>query len=97
MEPVWQFGGVCPCQGIPGAGTPRLQAVSQYSRPVPKKKRVERIFERIKSVRGLSLDEKWLFATTLAATPNERWRMHESFLRSHGLYTRSERRKYGFK
>ena len=62
-----------------------------------KKKRVERVFERLKSVRGLSTDEKWLFARSLAATPDERWQMHETFLRSHGLYTRSARRAYGFK
>ena len=46
---------------------------------------------------GLSEDEKHLFARSLAATPDERWRMHENFLRSHDLFTRSSRKKYGFK
>jgi hypothetical protein len=60
-------------------------------------KKVARVFERIRRVRGLSVEEKYLFARSLAATPDERWRLHENFLRSHGLYTRSERRRFGFK
>jgi hypothetical protein len=60
-------------------------------------KKVARILRRIKNVRGLGDDEKYLFARSLAATPDERWRLHENFLRSHDLYTRSARRKYGFK
>ena len=64
---------------------------------MPKKKRIERVFERIKAVRDLSVDEKWLFARSLAATPDERWRLHEDFLRSHGLYARSARKAYGFR
>jgi hypothetical protein len=46
---------------------------------------------------GLAEDEKILFARSLAATPDERWRMHENFLRSLNLYTRSARKAYGFK
>ena len=60
-------------------------------------KKVARVLKEIRHVRGLSEDEKYLFARSLAATPDERWRLHENFLRSHGLYTRSDRRKYGFK
>ena len=30
-------------------------------------------------------------------TPDERWRTHEQFLRSHGLFTRSGRKAFGFK
>ena len=60
-------------------------------------KKVARILKKIRSVRGLSEDEKYLFARSLAATPDERWKMHEDFLRSHDLYTRSARKKYGFK
>jgi hypothetical protein len=61
------------------------------------KKKVERVLKKIRHVRGLSEDEKYLFARSLAATPDERWQLHENFLRSHGLYTRSARKKYGFK
>ena len=60
-------------------------------------KKVARVLRRIQLVRGLSEHEKYLFARSLAATPDERWRLHENFLRSHDLYTRSARRKYGFK
>jgi hypothetical protein len=60
-------------------------------------RKVARVLRKIRRVRGLSEDEKYLFARSLAATPDERWRLHENFLRSHDLYTRSSRRKYGFK
>ena len=60
-------------------------------------KKVARVFKKIRNVRGLSVDEKYLFARSLAATPDERWRLHENFLRSHELYTHSARRKFGFK
>ena len=60
-------------------------------------KKVARVLAKIQRVRGLSEDEKYLFARSLAATPDERWHRHETFLRSHDLYTRSARRKYGFK
>jgi hypothetical protein len=60
-------------------------------------KKVARVLKKIRRVHGLSEDEKHLFARSLAATPDERWRMHEDFLRSHDLYTRSARKKFGFK
>ena len=60
-------------------------------------KKVVRMLKRIRRVPGLSEDERYLFARSLAATPDERWRLHENFLRSHDLYTRSARKKYGFK
>lgn len=60
-------------------------------------KKIARILKKIGDVPGLSEDEKYLFARSLAATPDERWRLHENFLRSHGLYTRSGRKKYGLK
>jgi hypothetical protein len=60
-------------------------------------KKMSRILKRLRGVRGLSEDEKILFARSLAATPDERWRLHEQFLRSHGLFTRSSRKAFGFK
>ncbi|HWY77481.1 MAG TPA: hypothetical protein VN281_17820 [Verrucomicrobiae bacterium] len=59
--------------------------------------KVAQVLKKIRNVRGLSEDEKYLFARSLAATPDERWKMHENFLRSHDLCTRSARKKYGFK
>jgi hypothetical protein len=60
-------------------------------------KKIAKVFAKIKGVRGLSVEEKWLFARSLASTPDERWKMHENFLRSYGLFTRSQRKKFGFK
>ena len=60
-------------------------------------KKIARLLRRFRHVRGLSEAERHLFARSLAATPDERWRLHETFLRSHDLYTRSARRKYGFR
>ena len=60
-------------------------------------KKLARVLKKIRRIRGLSEDEKYLYARSLAATPDERWRLHENFLRSHDLYTRSARKKFGFK
>jgi hypothetical protein len=59
-------------------------------------KKVARVLKKIRNARGLSEHEKLLFARSFAATPDERWQLHENFLRSHDLYTRSGRKKYGF-
>ena len=55
------------------------------------------VLKRLATVHRLSEAEKLLFARSLAASPDERWHLHVSFLRSHDLYKRSARRKYGFK
>ena len=60
-------------------------------------KKVARALAKLRRVRGLSEEEKYLFARSLVATPDERWAFHEGFLRSHDLFTRSARRKYGFR
>lgn len=61
------------------------------------KKKYERILKKLKGMRGVSQDERVMLAWSLSATPDERWARHENFLRSQGLFTRSERRKFGFK
>ncbi len=58
-------------------------------------RKVARTLKKIRHVRGLSEDEKYLFARSLAATPDERWRLHQSFLRSLGLSKRSTQRRFG--
>ena len=60
-------------------------------------KKTARMLRKLEKVRGLSEHERHLLARSLAATPDERWQMHENFLRSHGLYTRSGRKAFGFK
>jgi hypothetical protein len=49
----------------------------------------KRVYQRIKHVRGLDEHEKILYARSLAATPDERWQMNETHLRSYGLWGRS--------
>lgn len=61
-----------------------------------KKQRVEELAEKLRALPHLSVDERWLVARSLVATPDERWQMHENFLRSHGLFSRSERKRFGF-
>ena len=45
--------------------------------------KVAQVLAKLRRVRGLSEEQKDLFARSLAATPKERWRLPESFLRSH--------------
>lgn len=61
------------------------------------RKVMRQILCQLKHDRMLSVEEKILFARSLAATPDERWRLHENFLRSHNLFTRSSRKAFGFK
>jgi hypothetical protein len=56
-----------------------------------------KVYRKLKNMRGLSEEEKALLAQALAATPEERWRMHDDYLRSFGLYSHWQRRKLGFK
>ena len=56
-----------------------------------------KVLERLKPMRGLTLKQKVLLAQGLAATPDERLRMHDDHLRSLGLYSHWERKKFGFK
>ena len=52
-----------------------------------------KVYRKIRQMPGLAEDEKILFARSLAATPDERWRMNESYLRSLGLWGRSAKKK----
>ena len=45
-------------------------------------KKVRELAERLKCLPHLDEHERLLFARSLAATPQQRWDMHESFLRS---------------
>ena len=56
-----------------------------------------KVLERLKPMRGLTLKQKVLLAQGLAATPDERLKMHDDHLRSLGLYSHWERKKFGFK
>ena len=56
-----------------------------------------KVYQKIKRMHGMSEDEKIQLARSLAATPDERWQIHETFLRSHGLFSHSARKASGFK
>ncbi len=56
----------------------------------------KKVYRKLKSMRGISEEEKVLLAQALAATPEERWRMHDQYLRSFGLYSHWQRKKLGF-
>ena len=55
----------------------------------------EKMYQKIKNVPGLDEHEKILYARTLAATPDERWQLNETYLRSLGLWGRSGLKKFG--
>ena len=60
-------------------------------RPLPPlPERAGRLLARLKSVRGLSEDEKALHALGLAATPEERWQLVRNHVRLFGSSPRSE-------
>jgi hypothetical protein len=56
-----------------------------------------KVLQRLGQMPGVSLKEKVLLAQGLAATSEERLRMHDDHLRSLGLYSHWERKKLGFK
>lgn len=56
-----------------------------------------KVYARIKNMRGLDEHEKILFARFAAATPDERWQMNETYLRSLGLWGRSSLKTFGSK
>ena len=53
-----------------------------------------KVYRRLKLMRGLDEHEKVLYARSLAATPDERWQMNVTFLRSLGLWGRSSLKKF---
>ena len=48
-----------------------------------------KVYRKLQGMPGLDEHEKILYARSLAATPDERWQMNETFLRSFGLWGRS--------
>jgi hypothetical protein len=66
---------------------------SAVKKPLPLPVRAARMLARLKSVRGLSDAEKSIHALGLAATPQERWELFESSVRSFGFWKPSKRKK----
>lgn len=61
------------------------------------KKKIQSELARLKCVQGLDEHERILLARSLSATPQERWDMHENFLRSLGLFEHSKRKAFQLK
>ncbi len=53
-----------------------------------------KVYRRLRRMRGLDEHEKVLYARSLAATPDERWQLNVTFLRSLGLWGRSSLKKF---
>ena len=65
--------------------------------PLRAEKKILALAKKLEGVPGLDEHERILMARSLLATPDERWEMHQTYLRSHGLFTHSDRKKFGFK
>lgn len=52
------------------------------------------VYRRIRHVGGLDEHEKILYARSLAATPDERWQINVTYLKSLGLWGRSGLKKF---
>jgi hypothetical protein len=61
------------------------------------KKKILALAKKLERIPGMDEHERILMARSLLATPDERWEIHQTFLRSHGLFSHSERKKFGFK
>jgi len=61
------------------------------------KKKFLKELARLETIPGLDEHERILLARSLSATPQERWDMHENFLRSLSLFEHSKRKAFGYK
>ena len=59
-------------------------------------RRQRALAEKLKALPHLDEAERLLYARSLLATPDERWTIHETYLRSLNLFSYFERRKSGF-
>jgi hypothetical protein len=69
--------------------------IRSHSMGVEKKslRRLRAAAEKLKAIPHLDEAERLLYARSLLATPEERWRMHETYLRSLNLFSYFERKK----
>jgi len=66
-----------------------MQITSAWQRSASMKTTLKdwrKVHRKLKRLRGLDEHEKVLYARSLAATPDERWQMNVTFLRSLGLW-----------
>lgn len=55
--------------------------------------RAAQMLRRLRAVRGMSVEEKSVHALGLAATPEERWTLHENYVRSSGFWRPLKKKK----
>jgi len=58
-------------------------------------RRLRAAADKLKVIPHLDEAERLLYARSLLATPEERWQMHENYLRSLNLFSYFERKKSG--
>jgi hypothetical protein len=56
-------------------------------------RRLNALAEKLKALPHLDEAERLLYARSLLATPDERWKLHENHLRSLNLFSYFERKK----
>jgi len=56
-------------------------------------RRLRTVADKLKALPHLDEAERLLYARSLLATPDERWQMHETYLRSLNLFSYFERKK----
>ena len=59
-------------------------------------RRLRAAAEKLKAIPHLDEAERYLFARSILATPDERWRLHEEHLHSLNLFSYFERKKSAF-
>lgn len=59
-------------------------------------KKMAAVLRKMPRVKGISDDERVLWARFLSATPDERWRLHQAALGSVGSFMRSAKKKFPF-
>ena len=59
-------------------------------------RRLHAVANKLKALPHLDEAERLLYARSLLASPEERWEMHETYLRSLNLFSYFERKKSAF-
>ena len=53
-----------------------------------------KVYQKLKRKRFAHDDERILYARTLASSPQERWEMHENYMKLHGCWGWKNRRRF---
>ncbi len=65
----------------------------QFRKKLPLPVRAARMLAKLESIKDLDENEKSVHALGLAATPQERWELHETRIRSLGYWKPLKRKK----